>query len=218
MSYIETIPPSASSGEVREMYSRQQASWGFVPNYAKVFSHRPEVLKRWAGLLSAIRSSSDTRRFELVTFAAAHALKNSYCSLAHGQALTEFLDTDEIRELALTHECDSLSEAEKAMMSFARKVALDAASVTSEDAEDLRSHGFSDEEVFDIAATAAARSFFTKILDALGTEADTAMNRMERSLREALVVGRPIGTDQLEWVSESAMGRTPARTGPGSLE
>ena len=44
MAFIETTPTAAAVGPTREMYARQQRSWGFVPNYAKVFSARPEVL------------------------------------------------------------------------------------------------------------------------------------------------------------------------------
>ena len=48
MSFIATIAPDAADGETAEMYRRQQASWGFVPNYAKVFSHRPEMADTYA--------------------------------------------------------------------------------------------------------------------------------------------------------------------------
>ncbi len=87
MSFIATIAPDAADGETAEMYRRQQASWGFVPNYAKVFSHRPEIMARWGQLLAEIKRPMDPRRFELVTFVAAHALGNTACTLAHGKAL-----------------------------------------------------------------------------------------------------------------------------------
>ena len=57
------------------MYRRQQATWGYVPNYAKVFCHRPEVMARWGALLAEIKRPMDKRRFELVTFVAAHELR-----------------------------------------------------------------------------------------------------------------------------------------------
>jgi hypothetical protein len=43
-----------------------------------------------------------------------------------------------------------------------------------------------------VVLAVAARSFFTKVLDATGTLADAAYNDMEPGLREALTVGRPI--------------------------
>jgi len=192
MAFIRTIPPVEAQGAVRDMYARQQAAYGFVPNYAKVFCHRPEVMDRWARLLSAIRRTVEPRRFELVTFAAAHALRNSYCSLAHGKALSAFLGEDDIRALATEQGSDSLSLAEKQMMHFARKVATDASSITEDDITALRDHGFEDDEIFDIVAVAAARSFFTKILDGTGAEADIGHAAMDATLRQTLTVGKPI--------------------------
>jgi len=51
-------------------------------------------------------------------------------------------------------------------MQFAEKVAHNADQITSADIEGLRSHGYPDEEIFDLAAAAAARCFFSKLLDA----------------------------------------------------
>ena len=198
MSFIRTIPPGESSGAVREMYERQQAAFGYVPNYAKLFCHRPEVMERWAKLLAAIKRSVDSRRFELITFAAAHALRNSYCSLAHGNALTTFFDEDEVRAFASGKAGETLTEAELAMMRFARKVAIDASEISTHDIDELTEHGFSEEEIFDITATAAARSFFTKILDSLGAQPDISYLKMDRSLRQTLTVGRPIARREAE--------------------
>ena len=99
MAFIETTSAREASGGVREMYERQQGKYGYVPNYAKVFSHRPEIMRLWADLLYGIRRNLDRRRFELVTVAAALAIRSSYCSLAHGKALTEFYSADEIRRI-----------------------------------------------------------------------------------------------------------------------
>ena len=44
MAFIETTKPDHAREAVADMYSRQQAAWGYVPNYAKVFCHRPEVM------------------------------------------------------------------------------------------------------------------------------------------------------------------------------
>ena len=125
MAFIETTPAAQARGAVRDMYERQQASWGFVPNYAKVFCHRPEIMSLWADMLHGIRSHVDPRRFELVTLAAAHALRSSYCALAHGKALTRYFSEDQIRAMLEGSEisAQTLTEAEALMMAYARKVA-----------------------------------------------------------------------------------------------
>jgi len=192
MSFIATIATGAAQGATAAMYRRQQASWGFVPNYAKVFSHRPEVMARWGQLLAEIKRPMNARRFELVTLTAAHALGHTACSLVHGQALQAFFDDAQIIAIAEGRLDGVLDAAEQAMVRFARQVALDASRVTADAVTALAAHGFADAEIFDIAAAAAGRAFFTKLLDALGVEADAPMGELAAPLCRALSVGRPI--------------------------
>jgi len=192
MAFIETIPAEHAVDDVKAMYERQFLHYGYVPNYAFVFCHRPEVMKRWAELQSGIKRHMDKRRFELVTFAAAHALRSTLCSLAHGKALTEFLSPADVMAIARGEAPKSLTDAEAAMLEFARKVARDASSVTAGDVERLKSLGLTDAEIFDITATAAARAFWTKVIESLGVEADAPFLAMDRDFRDALTAGRPV--------------------------
>ena len=192
MAFIETIPPEAAEDAVAAMYLRQQSAWGYVPNYAKVFCHRPEVMVRWGQLLAEIKRPMDKRCFELVTFAAAHELRNTACALAHGKALKEFFTEQQILAIA-ENRCDGiLTEAEQAIVTFARQIARDASRVTADHVAALREHGYTDAEIFDIAAAAAGRAFFTKVLDALGVEPDSPFLAFDESFRRTLTVGRPI--------------------------
>ena len=192
MTFIRTIAPEDADDAVAAMYRRQQAAWGYVPNYAKVFCHRPEVMARWGQLLAEIKRPMDKRRFELVTFAAAHELKNSACALAHGKALGEFFSDEQIVAIAAGRLDGVLAAAEQAMVRFARQIARDASQVTSGQVAELKELGLSDAEVFDIAATAAGRAFFTKVLDALGVQSDSPFLAVDAALRQPLTVGRPI--------------------------
>lgn len=192
MPFIDTIPDSDIDGDIRAMYERQRAHWGFVPNYARVFSHRPEVMALWAQLQAGIRKHMDKRRFELVTFAAAHALRSTLCSLAHGRTLTEFFSMQDVQSMARGEAPASLSPAEAEMMSFSRQVARDAANVTRDDVERLKQHGFTDAEIFDISATAAARSFWTKLLESLGVEPEPSLRTMNPEFVRAMTAGRAV--------------------------
>jgi len=198
LSFIETTALEDATGEVREMYERQQGAWGYVPNYAKSFSHRPEVMARWGKLLAELRRPLDDRTFELVTFAAAHEMKHTPCSLAHGNALTPFFSNEEICAIADQQPVDSVTAAEEEMMRFSRKVARDASTITATDVQRLKDLGLSDAEVFDVAATAAGRAFFTKVLDAVGSLPDAGFNSIDADLRTHLTVGRPIDTAEDE--------------------
>ncbi len=192
MAFIETLPDADINDDVRAMYERQKGFWGFVPNYARVFCYRPELMGLWAQLQAGIKKNMDKRRFELITFAAAHTLRSTLCSLAHGRALTAFFSPEDIQLMARGASPASLTAAEAEMMAFARKVARGAYTVTAADVEQLKKHGFSDAEVFDIAAAVGARAFWTDLLEALGVEAEPSLVEMEEEFRDALTVGRPI--------------------------
>ena len=85
-----------------------------------------------------------------------------------------------------------IDDTDTAVMAFAEKVARDAASVEQEDVDRLRRLGLADEEIVDVALAAAARCFFSKTLDALGAQPDSAFAALDPALRDALTVGRPI--------------------------
>jgi uncharacterized peroxidase-related enzyme len=193
MAFITVIPVAQATGEVRGMYEKTQAAHGFVPNYAKVFSHRPQVLAAWSGLLGSIRANLDTRRYELITLAAARAMRHSYCMLAHGSVLRrECYPADQLTAIAKDTPTAGLAPADVAMMAFAEAIARDASTISAADVRALREHGFTDAQIFDIAATAAARCFFSKLTDALGAEPDAVFAELEDELKRQLTPGRAI--------------------------
>jgi alkylhydroperoxidase family enzyme len=192
MSFIDTTAPDAAAGETASMYRRQQSAWGYVPNYAKVFCHRPEVMARWADLLAEVKRPMDRRRFELATFVAAHELRNSACTLAHGKALGAFFSDADVVAIAEGRVAGVLDGAEQAIVRFARQVAKDASRIGPDDVAALAAEGCAPEEIFDVAAAAAGRAFFAKVLDALGVQPDAPFLDAEDGWRRALTVGRPI--------------------------
>jgi hypothetical protein len=121
------------------MYARQQAAWGYVPNYAKVFCYRPEVMARWGQLLAEIKRPMELRTFELATFVAAHELRNTACALAHGKALREFFSDEQIVAIAAGKFDGVLDDAEAALVRFARQIAKDASGVTAGQVQALKS-------------------------------------------------------------------------------
>lgn len=168
---------------------------GDVANYERAFAHRPEVYAAWRELNGAIKAGMDARRYELVTLAAAGALRSSYCALAHASVLLEggLATADEVAAVVGGDAVAGLSDAEAAVVAFAARVAADATAITQDDVAVLRAAGLSDADVFDVVAAATARCFFSKTLDALGVRADARYAALEpAALREALTVGRPI--------------------------
>jgi uncharacterized peroxidase-related enzyme len=184
-------PGSGSDGGI---YDAERARLGYVPNYAKVFALRPEVYRAWAGLNTAVKAGMDPRRYELATLAAARRLRSTYCSLAHATVLRDrFYDEATVRGIAADHQRAGLDPVDVAVMDFAGKVAGDAPGVTVADIEALRAHGLDDGEIFQVALAAAARCFFSTVLDAAGAEPDRQYEQsLDPQLRRTLTVGRAI--------------------------
>jgi uncharacterized peroxidase-related enzyme len=197
MAFINTIADEDADEQTAEMYRSDRERVGYLPNYARIFGARPDVYASWRSLADTIGSGMDARRYELVTLAAARQLRSTYCAVAHGSILHDrFFDGDELAEIATDLEPSALEEKDRAIMAFAATVAADATEVGQDRVDELRSHGLSDEEILDITLAAAARCFFSTVLDALGVEADAIYRDiLEPRLQDALVVGRPIAAD-----------------------
>jgi uncharacterized peroxidase-related enzyme len=193
MAFVQTIPEDEATGPVAAMYATDRQIFGSLPNFTRGFSLRPEVYAAWRQLNGAVKAGMDLRRYELATIAAARRLRSSYCMLAHGSVLAnQFLDPQAVQAVAADHRDAGLDAVDVAVMDLAEKVADDATSVTEADVDHLRSLGLSDADVLDVVLAAAARCFFSKVLDGVGVEPDAKYASLDPGLRDALTVGRPI--------------------------
>src|SRR6266513_1954220 len=124
MSYLQTVPTDSAAGDVKTMYDEDLASQGYVANYTRAFSLRPDVLRAWLGMKNAITADMDPRLYELVTVATATAIRSSYCSLVHGGILaSQYYPAEKVVSIAGDDVGDALDAADAAVVRFARKVA-----------------------------------------------------------------------------------------------
>jgi uncharacterized peroxidase-related enzyme len=194
MSFLRETGP----GDERDrLYEADRAAQGYVSNHTKVFARRPAVLEAWRRLNTAIKAEMDPRWYELATLAAARGLRSSYCALAHGMVLRDrFYDADTVRAIATGDRAAGIGPADAAIIDFAERVATGATGITADDVGELRRQGLSDDDVFQVVLAAAARCFFSTVLDAVGAEPDAEYRTtIEPDLRVALTFGRPVATE-----------------------
>ena len=176
--YVRTPSPEEADGAVKAMYDAAEASEGYLPNQVRLFSLNPAARAAWRQLVESINAGMDHRRYELVTLAAAATVRCRYCVSAHAAVVIEsdYFDRAQVEEIARDfRSADSLDARDKEIMVFAEKVALDANRVAPEDVDHLRAHGLSDKEIFDVTLAAAARVFYSKVLQAMDAEPDEAL-------------------------------------------
>ena len=192
--FIDVPDESTVDDDVARWYQRQRDAWGYLPNYAPAYAYRPDVADAWNRLNGTIKSHMDQRRYELVSIAAARAYGSTYCTAAHSKFLRDECDDDAtMRAIAADPSGEALDPVDRAVVAFATHVAGDASSITAADVDELRNQGLSDPEIVDVALAAAARAFFTKVLDALGVQADAELGQaFDPEVRGQVTVGRPI--------------------------
>jgi uncharacterized peroxidase-related enzyme len=183
----------AVSPEARELFDEDLADDGFVWNVTRLWAHQPDTLKQLFDLMSsAFRASGLTfRQRGILVTAAASTLGDSYCSLAWGGKLATATDAG-LAAGVLSGGDAGLTDQEKALAAWARKVASDPNATTPADIQALRDCGLDDGQIFAITAFVALRLAFSTVNDSLGAQPDAELAQsLPREVRETVTYGRP---------------------------
>jgi uncharacterized peroxidase-related enzyme len=184
-------PPA--SPEAQALYDEDLEDGGYVWNVSRLWAHQPATLKRLFELMSQAFTPSGLtfRQRGILVTAAASALGDSYCSLAWGGKLGTASDAA-IAAGVLNGSDTGLTDQEKAMAAWARKVATDPNATAPADIQALRDAGLDDGQIFAITSFVALRLAFSTINDALGTQPDAQLAlSVPHQVREAVTYGRP---------------------------
>jgi len=189
MSVIKPPAVRPEAPAIEALFASEVADQGFVSAHTSVLSLNAEAYEAWEALSAAVHRSMGTRRYELVTLAAAGAIGSAHCRLAHGRKSLEVFGREQLLRIARDYHSAGLDEAEVAMMEFAERVSTDASSMTDDDSAHLRRLGLSDAQIVDVALAAAARNFYSRAIQALAIERDPV--DLDDELSEALLNGLP---------------------------
>ena len=182
------------SPQVQALYDEDLADGGYVWNVSRLWAHQPDTLQALFGLMSqAFKASGLTfRQRGILVTAAASALGDSYCSLAWGGKLGHASAADTAAGV-LTGGDAGLTDQEKVMAGWARKVVRDPNGTTPADIQALRDAGLDDGQIFAITAFVALRLAFSTINDSLGAQPDAELAAsLPQQVREAVTYGRPV--------------------------
>jgi uncharacterized peroxidase-related enzyme len=93
---------------------------------------------------------------EMIVVATSAANQCHYCVIAHGAILRIRARNPLIADqIAVNYRKADLTPRQRAMLDFAMKVSLDAGAISEQDFAAVTAHGFSDDDIWDIAAIAA---------------------------------------------------------------
>jgi uncharacterized peroxidase-related enzyme len=179
------VPDLASLPEdIRARILAVQEKAGFVPNVFLTLAHRPDewraffayhdaLMEKEGGLTKAER--------EMIVVATSADNDCQYCVIAHGAILRIRAKNATIADqVAINYRKADISPRQEAMLDFALKVSRESASVGEADFEVLRGHGFSDDDIWDIAGITALFGLSNRIANVISMRPNDEFYMMGR--------------------------------------
>ncbi|KVF27545.1 peroxidase-related enzyme [Burkholderia vietnamiensis] len=145
--------------DIRARIAAAQEKSGFIPNVFVTLAHRPDEFRAFFAYHDALMDKPGNltkAEREMIVVATSSANQCQYCVIAHG-AILRIRAKDPLiaDQVATNYRKADITARQKAMLDFAMKVSQAAHEVGEADFDTLKSHGFSDDDAWDIAAIAA---------------------------------------------------------------
>jgi uncharacterized peroxidase-related enzyme len=145
--------------DIRTRILAVQEKSGFVPNVFLTLAYRPDEFRAFFAYHDALMENDSgltKAEREMIVVATSIANQCQYCVVAHGAILRIRAKNPLIADqIAANYRKADITPRQKAMLDFALKVSAEAHKVTDADFSDLAGHGFTNDDIWDIAAVAA---------------------------------------------------------------
>jgi uncharacterized peroxidase-related enzyme len=173
--------------DIRSRLLAVQEKSGFVPNVFLTLAYRPDEFRAFFAYHDALMDKdgglSKAER-EMIVVATSAANQCQYCVIAHGAILRIRAKNPLIADqVAVNYRKADITPRQKAMLDFAMKVALEAHVVSDADFATLSGHGFSDDDIWDIAAIAAFFALSNRLANVTGMRPNDEFYLMGRAPR-----------------------------------
>ena len=137
-----------------------QEKSGFVPNVFLALARRPDEWRAFFAYHDALMLKKDGSLTkgdrEMIVTTTSAANQCLYCVVAHGAILRIYEKKPMVADqVAVNYRKADISPRQRAMLDFAMKVCLHSSEIADADFDALHAHGFSDEDIWDIAAITA---------------------------------------------------------------
>jgi uncharacterized peroxidase-related enzyme len=164
------LKPAPLSAEMQAYFAKCRDKLGFVPNVLRAYSFDDAKLQTFVALYNDLMlAPSGLSKLEREMIAVAVSSQNRcyYCLVAHGAAVRALSGDPVLGELmVMNYRAARLSKRHRAMLDFAVKLTNESWKIEEEDREALRRAGFSDRDIWDIAAVASFYNMTNRIASA----------------------------------------------------
>jgi uncharacterized peroxidase-related enzyme len=175
---------AALSPAMQAYFDKCQEKLGFVPNVLKAYAFDMAKLEAFVAMYNDLMlAPSGLSKLEREMIAVAVSSQNHcyYCLVAHGAAVRVLSNDPPLGELmAMNYRAARLTKRQRAMLDFAVKLTEEPWNIEDADRDALRRAGFSERDIFDIAAVAAFFNMSNRVASATDMRPNSVYHRQGR--------------------------------------
>ncbi len=164
---LDLGPQAKLTPELEAYFAKCMEKLGFVPNVLRAYAFDAVKLQAFIDMVDDLMladSGVSKLEREMIAVAVSSVNQCHYCLTAHGAAVRQRGKDPELGELiAQNYRAADLTPKQKAMLDFAVKLTEAPAKIEEADRAALRTVGFSDRDIWDIAATAGFYNMSNRI-------------------------------------------------------
>jgi uncharacterized peroxidase-related enzyme len=173
MTYIREVPFNEEDFPTLKLIKED---YGFIPNFFKAQTLRPDLLDAEVQLVDAtlIKEGALSRQLKEYIFLVCSAANlSTYCVTAHCEIIRMLkLAGPEPEQIALDHMSTDLAIVDKAILNFSLKLNNHPLKITQDDIDDLKTYGFSDQQILEAVMCVGLAKWANFIGFGLGTVPD----------------------------------------------
>jgi uncharacterized peroxidase-related enzyme len=172
MSYFPHVADENDLPKLRQI----RDNFGFVPNFFRAQTLRPDLIDAEAGLVEAllVKEGALTRQQKEYIFLVCSAANlSTYCLTVHCEMVRMLgIEGPEPEQVAMDHTAASIPAALKALLNFAAKLNKQPTKVSRRDIDALHTYGYTDEQILETVLTVGLAKFANCVSIGLGAEPD----------------------------------------------
>jgi uncharacterized peroxidase-related enzyme len=178
------LPPAPLSPDMTAYFAKCEEKLGFVPNVLKAYAFDMAKLSAFVAMYNDLMlAPSGLSKLEREMIAVAVSAHNRcyYCLVAHGAAVRQLSGDPPLGELmVMNYRAARLSKRHRAMLDFAVKLTAEPWLVEEEDRERVRRAGFSERDIWDIAAVAGFFNMTNRVASATDMRPNSVYHKQSR--------------------------------------
>jgi len=178
------LPPARLSPAMSAFLAQTEEKLGFVPNVLKAFSFDMAKLEAFVAYRNDLMlgpSGLSTLEREMIATAVSAQNRCFYCITVHGASVRALSGDPVLGEMmAMNYRAARLSKRQRAMLDFAVKLTIEPWGIEESDRARLAAAGFSDRDIWDIAAVASFYNMTNRLASATDMRPNKAYHAMAR--------------------------------------